>query len=224
MKRDVLRWTGRGWGKSCVWVSRCRRWRSATWRLARPGGSGRSGAIVAPAADRADRSASETAAFSAVAAWASRERVGSAAPVPAPPGATGSAGHPVLPSSFPPLQDPSSEYPFPGSKSCGIGFRTRSRECANGILCDGTSVVTDACDEGDCPSWEHWTPWGRCSSTCGGGTRTRRRFCSVLNTVEPDELCGGSGEESSRCNEHQCQVRFIFFLGESGVWTLEEPC
>ena len=49
-------------------------------------------------------------------------------------------------------------------------------------------------------AWLNWNNWSSCTSSCGGGTRTRRRICS--NRRRND--CTGSDEESEVCQTSPC--------------------
>jgi len=45
------------------------------------------------------------------------------------------------------------------------------------VVCgDSPGLEGDVTEES--PAWTDWGPWGSCSVTCGGGTRTRERECS----------------------------------------------
>merc|ERR1712112_321304 len=68
------------------------------------------------------------------------------------------------------------------SKTCGGGTKTRT--CTNPAPAHGGADcepgygpgVTDSCNTDSCPSGPingHWSEWGPCSKTCGGGTKTR---------------------------------------------------
>ncbi|VVC94351.1 unnamed protein product [Leptidea sinapis] len=46
--------------------------------------------------------------------------------------------------------------------------------------------------------WAGWGEWGACSTTCGNGRQTRRRYCSKSN-------CEGYGEEWRSCNSFDCE-------------------
>merc|ERR1719334_2659546 len=73
------------------------------------------------------------------------------------------------------------------SLTCGTGHQTRTRSCDKptptngGLSCVGPSRDSVSCHMGNCPvdgGWSSWETSGSCSSTCGSGQQTRRRFCS----------------------------------------------
>ena len=43
--------------------------------------------------------------------------------------------------------------------------------------------------------------WSSCSATCGGGQRTRQRFC--MNS-EGNDSCPGTAEKMEICNSFDC--------------------
>ena len=48
--------------------------------------------------------------------------------------------------------------------------------------CEGASLESSVCNSDRCPrqeSWTQWSPWTSCSVTCGRGSKSRRRSCSV---------------------------------------------
>ncbi|XP_038065987.1 uncharacterized protein LOC119736055 [Patiria miniata] len=60
---------------------------------------------------------------------------------------------------------------------------------------DQTDPVTTS------PEWSDWSSWSSCSETCGKGILVRKRTCSPENR---DDLCTGSGEESTECIVDAC--------------------
>ena len=50
-------------------------------------------------------------------------------------------------------------------------------------------------------TWGLWSAWSRCSSSCGGGRRTRLRPCLNGNT------CAGESQQFERCNTQPCPPR-----------------
>ena len=50
--------------------------------------------------------------------------------------------------------------------------------------------------------WTPWSQWRDCSRPCGGGERTRSRFCNPPRHGGED--CVGEDEEKEDCNNHQC--------------------
>ena len=60
--------------------------------------------------------------------------------------------------------------------------------------------------------WTNWSQWSRCSRTCNGGTRSRRRSCTNPPPSNGGAPCSGPGSQSQFCGRIPCQ--FI------GVWIL----
>lgn len=51
-------------------------------------------------------------------------------------------------------------------------------------------------------TWNQWTEWSLCSTTCGGGVRERFRSCT-----RPDhggQTCPGDSKETDQCNTEFC--------------------
>ena len=53
--------------------------------------------------------------------------------------------------------------------------------------------------------WSNWGPFGSCSKTCGGGTRTRRRWCNNPPPSNGGDWCVGASVQSARCNVNACR-------------------
>lgn len=50
-------------------------------------------------------------------------------------------------------------------------------------------------------NWAAWKAWGRCSSSCGGGTQVRSRTCSNPAPAFRGSRCPGRSSETQSCNE-----------------------
>ncbi|XP_067656133.1 uncharacterized protein [Haliotis asinina] len=110
------------------------------------------------------------------------------------------------------------------SVSCGGGTRTisRSRTCTNpapsngGRDCVGspTDQYTESCNTNGCPVDGNWTDWsvteGRCSATCGAGSRTilRSRTCTNPSPSNGGKFCVGLSTDryTEMCNTSGCPV------------------
>ncbi|XP_028823701.1 hemicentin-1 isoform X1 [Denticeps clupeoides] len=99
------------------------------------------------------------------------------------------------------------------SRSCNGGQMRRYRTCENprpsngGRACGGTDTEIQRCATESCPvdgNWGPWQPWGDCSSTCGGGERTRIRLCNSPPPVNKGRPCPGDSTQITRCNVHVC--------------------
>ena len=95
------------------------------------------------------------------------------------------------------------------SQSCGGGTRTKVRECyfpvERGVSpCVGDKEVTEDCNEEECPRWTEWTEWTTCTKSCGGGTRTKVRLCTLpkYGTTQ----CDGDSDVVEDCNTDKCPV------------------
>ena len=97
------------------------------------------------------------------------------------------------------------------STSCGGGTKTRTRtvtrESANGGQACPTLTETGSCNTQPCPvdcQVSSWGDWTNCSTSCGGGTKTRTR------TVTRESANGGQTcpilTETGSCNTQPCPV------------------
>ncbi|XP_032777784.2 semaphorin-5A isoform X1 [Daphnia magna] len=104
------------------------------------------------------------------------------------------------------------------SRQCGGGRQQRTRSCDGpGYLrssdCDGPTLMERVCNLQPCKGvWSCWTDWSSCSVTCGQGTRSRSRTCSVeggddsaaINELDV-EGCVGPSEMKEYCNNPSCE-------------------
>uniref|UniRef100_A0A672L4M6 Adhesion G protein-coupled receptor B1 n=1 Tax=Sinocyclocheilus grahami TaxID=75366 RepID=A0A672L4M6_SINGR len=101
------------------------------------------------------------------------------------------------------------------STTCGEGWQSRTRLCVSvpySTQCSGPLREQRPCNNTVvCPvhgSWDEWTPWSLCSSTCGRGYRDRTRSCK-----QPQfggNPCDGPEKQTKFCNIAVCPV--------DGVW------
>ncbi|KAM4548643.1 hemicentin-1 isoform 1-T1 [Odontesthes bonariensis] len=99
------------------------------------------------------------------------------------------------------------------SKTCNGGQMRRYRSCDNpgpaygGRACAGADTQIQRCSTANCPvdgNWGLWQPWGECSSSCGGGQRTRVRLCNSPSSSNGGQPCPGDSSQLSRCNTQAC--------------------
>lgn len=97
------------------------------------------------------------------------------------------------------------------SRKCGGGVKSRSRSVTRqpqfGVLKCGALKMKAVCNTNPCPvNCQHsaWGAWGKCSKSCGGGTKSKTR------TITQQALHGGKKCENTRtsttCNTAPCPV------------------
>lgn len=104
------------------------------------------------------------------------------------------------------------------SRQCGIGRQQRTRTCDGPAYlrssdCDGPALMERTCNLQPCKGvWSCWTEWSACSVTCGQGTRSRSRTCSVEGGDDSSirnelaiEGCDGPSEMKEYCNNPSCE-------------------
>ncbi|RVE67167.1 hypothetical protein OJAV_G00114990 [Oryzias javanicus] len=97
------------------------------------------------------------------------------------------------------------------SSTCGRGYRARTRTCRQpqngGQPCTGPERQTKFCNIAVCPvdgSWNEWSAWTACSSTCSNGTMQRTRECNGPSYGGSE--CHGGWKESADCFLKECPV------------------
>ncbi|XP_075437687.1 adhesion G protein-coupled receptor B1 isoform X7 [Ascaphus truei] len=114
----------------------------------------------------------------------------------------------------PQIGDPAAEEWSPWSvcsTTCGEGLKSRTRFCVSSSYsthCSGPLKEHKQCNNSAvCPvhgTWDEWSPWSLCSSTCGRGFRERTRSCN------PPQFggnpCDGPEKQTKFCNIALCPV------------------
>ncbi|KPP71089.1 hypothetical protein Z043_110030, partial [Scleropages formosus] len=99
------------------------------------------------------------------------------------------------------------------SRDCSRGIRSRRRTCTNpepkygGLPCPGPALEYQECNITPCPvdgSWSCWSPWSKCSVTCGGGHYMRTRNCNNPPPAYGGDICLGLHTEEALCNTQAC--------------------
>ncbi|XP_075384531.1 hemicentin-1 isoform X2 [Tenrec ecaudatus] len=99
------------------------------------------------------------------------------------------------------------------SRKCGGGQMRRYRTCDNprpsdgGRACGGPDSQIQRCNTDTCPvdgSWGNWHSWSRCSTSCGGGEKTRKRLCNDPAPSRHGRPCAGDATQVSRCSIQAC--------------------
>ncbi|XP_067664278.1 A disintegrin and metalloproteinase with thrombospondin motifs adt-1-like [Haliotis asinina] len=94
------------------------------------------------------------------------------------------------------------------STTCGPGtkMQARTRTCTQSTCCPTSLPLREtrivSCSLCTCPVIGPWCPWadsGRCSKTCGGGTKLQVRTRECTNTCTPSD-CVKRDERSVKCN------------------------
>ncbi|KAM8967734.1 adhesion G protein-coupled receptor B1 isoform 2-T2 [Pelodytes ibericus] len=114
----------------------------------------------------------------------------------------------------PQIGDPAAEEWSPWSvcsTTCGEGLKSRTRFCVSSSYsthCSGPLKEHKQCNNtAVCPvhgSWDEWSPWSLCSSTCGRGFRERTRSCNPPQFG--GEECKGPEKQTKFCNIALCPV------------------
>lgn len=89
------------------------------------------------------------------------------------------------------------------STSCGTGSHRLTRSYAvtaqyGGLPCQGNSSKVSECNLKECPvhcQWEDWSEWGRCTTSCDRGVRSRSRQVKVAPQYG-GLACGINGDKA----------------------------
>eukprot|EP00118_Oscarella_pearsei_P015639 m.142125 g.142125 ORF g.142125 m.142125 type:complete len:476 (+) comp38356_c0_seq3:932-2359(+) len=100
-------------------------------------------------------------------------------------------------------------------RSCGGGYRVRTRFCNNprpsngGRQCLGLAVENSTCSVYPCPvhgGWSNYSEWTPCDRSCGGGRRSRTRSCTAPPPKNGGNYCQSSHAQSGSCSTQPCPV------------------
>jgi len=118
------------------------------------------------------------------------------------------------------------------SSSCGIGYRTRSRDfqqrpCEGGRGCDLDLAMVEPCYSPSCDCtdciWDHWSEWSVCDKTCDGGQTSRSR--KILQKPKPGcKACDAlPSAQVKPCNTQSCS-HHVCVDGQWGSWSEWSAC
>lgn len=113
------------------------------------------------------------------------------------------------------------------------GIAQTSNQC--GTPCVGSLTQTKACvphchkkplcgpEDVDC-QWGAWTPWTACTSSCGGGQRTRMRDIAVHKYGYGEACRALTKSEAAGCNTQPCSWQVPCIDGKWSLWSAWGLC
>uniref|UniRef100_H2ZIH0 Peptidase S1 domain-containing protein n=1 Tax=Ciona savignyi TaxID=51511 RepID=H2ZIH0_CIOSA len=107
------------------------------------------------------------------------------------------------------------------SLTCGGGTQTSTRTCNTfgqaGATCVGRASRSQICNQQTCPSWSAYGSWSICSSTCGGGSRSRSRTCNNGQIGNIGCSPASAASQSMVCNTNSCPQWTAWVAGSCSV-------
>lgn len=101
------------------------------------------------------------------------------------------------------------------SVSCGVGIRSRTRECLGPESCEGSSLVRETCEMASCESLIGWDTWSRWTPCDNDHQQYRKRQC----LQHGGGMCQGASRETRDClpdcsgnGEHGNEIQYNEFL------------
>uniref|UniRef100_H2ZIH2 ShKT domain-containing protein n=1 Tax=Ciona savignyi TaxID=51511 RepID=H2ZIH2_CIOSA len=105
------------------------------------------------------------------------------------------------------------------SLTCGGGTQTSTRTCNTfgqaGATCVGRASRSQICNQQTCPSWSAYGSWSICSSTCGGGSRSRSRTCNNGQIGNIGCSPASAASQSMVCNTNSCPQWTAWVAGDA---------
>lgn len=108
------------------------------------------------------------------------------------------------PSWFPHQESPDTRaHPCTRCAPCRPARHVPGAAASDGSAQDVTSAVT-LCPLPVDGVWSCWSPWSKCSATCGGGHYMRTRSCTNPAPAYGGDICLGLHTEEALCNTQPC--------------------
>lgn len=101
------------------------------------------------------------------------------------------------------------------SVSCGVGIRSRTRECLGPESCEGSSLVRETCEMASCESLIGWDTWSRWTPCDNDHQQYRKRQCLQHSSG----MCQGASRETRDCLP-DCsgnEVNALWSMERSGI-------
>ncbi|XP_394067.4 semaphorin-5A isoform X1 [Apis mellifera] len=101
------------------------------------------------------------------------------------------------------------------SVSCGVGIRSRTRECLGPESCEGSSLVRETCEMASCESLIGWDTWSRWTPCDNDHQQYRKRQCLQHGSG----MCQGASRETRDCLP-DCsgnEVNALWSMERSGI-------
>ncbi|XP_064617022.1 A disintegrin and metalloproteinase with thrombospondin motifs 6-like [Liolophura sinensis] len=115
---------------------------------------------------------------------------------------------------------------LPGKCTGSTGPRMDGTFCGQGKWCIKGKCVPYGAD-GPQPrdgGWSAWdSEWSKCSRSCGGGVKLKRRHCDQPKPEFGGKKCEGSDVKATLCNVHDCEQSQMSFKKEQCAATNDRP-
>ncbi|XP_071956327.1 A disintegrin and metalloproteinase with thrombospondin motifs 16-like isoform X2 [Antedon mediterranea] len=106
-----------------------------------------------------------------------------------------------------------------------VNAELEGSECLPGKWCR-KGVCVDVGSEGPAPvdgGWSDYDEWTKCSRSCGGGVRSRRRRCDNPPPAYNGRICEGDAVMLDICNLQNCETSQLAFVQEQCANQSDHP-